>query len=174
MSVRTVLRRVGTLPNTGVPFVVSSRLGHEGHLSLQALFPENNERRLYLSDMVEMFRDSTEAGGRDLFACSVAQWQLLQDLGREFGWEPRGTTYRVPSDSKIAEPTFHEYAAGGPADPKIVETTDAINWARALEDRKQTLAPTGESDIALSGLVDDFIEYAYGGAFTFALSSSRA
>jgi len=136
-----------------------------------------------LSDMVRMFRNSTEPGGRDLFACSVAEWVLLQELGRDFGWTPLGTTYFAPGGAAAAAPRLHEYAAGSAADPKIIEAGDARNWARALEDRKHSLERAVQSGLrtadgenrdledaaGLTGLIDEFIEYAYGGAFTFAL-----
>lgn len=130
-----------------------------------------------MNEKVEMFRDSGEPGGRDLFACSVAEWTLFQELARDFGWVPRGTTYTAPSDSKVAAPAFHGYTAGSTADPKIVERTDALNWARALEDRKRSLesAPSQQgADSEPTGLIDEFIEYAYGGAFTFVLAAADA
>jgi len=128
-----------------------------------------------LNKTIEMFRDSAERGGRDLFTCSVAEWVLFQKLGRDFGWAPLGTTYIARNVVETSTPAFHGYTPGDTADLKIVAAGDARNWARALEDRRRALraepAEAGQN-VQLSGLIDDFIEYAYGGEFKFALASS--
>lgn len=129
---------------------------------------------------VELFRDAAESHGRDRFSCPGAVWDLLLELGETFGWRPLGTTYLVPPKSKVTTPARQNYQAGDPIDYKRVETEDAIAWASALEGsrhsshfiamvsaRSAAVGAAGSVDSLLS-LIDEFIEYVYGGAFTFA------
>lgn len=124
-----------------------------------------------------MFRDSAETAGRDLFACTEGEWLFLQELGRTFGWRALGTTYLVPSRLKIPEPAHRDYRGGEMGDVKTVSHNDAIAWARALDaskdsphfgamlDAQAAIAAT-DAD-SLRNFIAEFVEYAYGGSFTF-------
>ena len=69
-------------------------------------------------------------------------------------------------------------------DYKRIESADALAWARALDGAKRSSAfvsmvtaraasvGTGVTDAALLSLIDEFIQYLYGGAFTFAIVTS--
>jgi len=130
-----------------------------------------------------MFRDAGVSGGRNRFSCSLPTWELLAQLGRTFGWHARGTTYVVPITSKATLPALRNYQPGGSQDTKWVEAEDALGWARALElaktsqhlpamieARAAALAKDGKlAGDSLSGLLEEFIEFAYGGAFNFAI-----
>lgn len=128
---------------------------------------------------VELFRDAAESQGRDRFSCPVELWQLLLELGETFGWRPQGATYLVPPKLKVATPARQNYQAGSILDYKRVDAEDAIAWAGALESAKDSphfiamvsahsAAIGGATEAALLSLIDEFIEYVYGGAFTFA------
>jgi hypothetical protein len=137
-----------------------------------------------MSGTVEMFRPAAEREGRDRFSCSVAVWELLAEIGQTFGWQPKGTTYLVSPKQKVETPALRNYQPGNALDHKRVEAEDAIAWASALEVAKRSphLAAMmnarseaiGASDGAaidrLAPLLDEFIEFAYGGAFAFAIS----
>ena len=132
--------------------------------------------------MVFMFRDTAEAQGRDLFSCSDAEWQFLQTLATTFGWQPSGTTYQAPPRLKLTITALRNYVPGDASDRKDVSRDDAIDWGRALECAKRSphfTAMLGTSAAAaaahepvstasLVGLIDEFIAYVYGGAFSFA------
>jgi hypothetical protein len=129
---------------------------------------------------VELFRDAAESQGRDLFSCPAELWELLVELGETFGWRPLGTTYLVPPKSKVVTPARQNYQAGSAQDYKRVEAQDAIAWAGALDGAKRSphfiamvsarsaAIGGGSSEAALLSLIDEFIQYVYGGAFTFA------
>ena len=129
---------------------------------------------------VELFRDAAESQGRDRFSCRVELWDLLLDLGETFGWHPAGTTYLVPPTLKVATPARQNYQAGSVLDYKRVETSDAIAWAGALEGARRSphflsivatrfaAVADGASEASVLSLIDEFIQYVYGGAFTFA------
>ena len=137
--------------------------------------------------MVQMFRDAAEPHGRDRFSCPLAAWELLWELGQAFGWHPKGTTYTSPSERPVETPARHNYQPGDAPDYKRVEADDATAWASALEVAKHSphfaaminarsvaRATRGESTIELlSGVLDEFIEFLYGGAFTFAVSTDQ-
>jgi hypothetical protein len=127
---------------------------------------------------VVMFRASRQAHGRDLFTCSLADWEFLQHIGITFGWGPRGTTYELPPASKIVTPALHDYTPGEPADRKVVDRDDAIEWARSLEKAKasagfdallaaRTTKQPEYTAAVLSNLIEEFAQYAFGGAFAF-------
>ena len=127
---------------------------------------------------VEMFRDATEAGGRDRFWCSLVIWDLLQEIGVEFGWTPSGSTYLAHLDAKFAVPIERDYQPGQAEDLKEVSADDAMAWANALESALLSpllveiltaRAPTGVPHETLIGSVREFTEYCYGGAFAFAM-----
>ena len=127
---------------------------------------------------VEMFRDATEAGGRDRFSCSLVIWDLLQEIGVEFGWAPSGSTYLAQVDAKFAVPIERNYQPGEAEDLKEVSVEDAMAWANALEsallspllvEMLTARAPTGVPHETLIGSVREFTEYCYGGAFAFAM-----
>jgi hypothetical protein len=130
-----------------------------------------------------MFRDAGVPGGRNRFSCSLPTWELLAELGHTFGWRPKGTTYVVPVTSRATAPALRNYQPGGSQDTKWVEAEDALGWARALElaktspympamieARAATLVKDGRpAGDLLPGLFEEFIEFAYGGAFKFAI-----
>lgn len=136
-----------------------------------------------METMIEMVRDAVERGGRDRYACTVSAWNLFRQLGETFGWQPQGTTY-IPS-ARIKQPLLarHDYTPGVAEDSKCVESSDALAWARALEMARgsshlqvlisQTLATAGaeaETDSTrarFEAMLDEFIQYAYSGAFSF-------
>jgi hypothetical protein len=135
-----------------------------------------------------LFRASREEGGRDLFSCSTFEWSLLHELATTFGWKPLGTTYPLPARSKITVLARHDYQPGAPSDIKHVERSDAAQWARSLEGAKQSghlkaildarsgpgSAESPYDPGALATLVDEFTQYAYGGAFDFSIAETSA
>jgi hypothetical protein len=138
-----------------------------------------------MSTIVEMFREAAAPGGRNRYSCPMATWELMWDLGSAFGWEPKGTTYVLPAKSKVEAPARRNYQPGSEHDHKQVEAEDAMAWARALEIAKRSphsaqmiegrsaaLTDAGKpvSEL-LPGVLDEFIEFAYGGAFEFAIWS---
>lgn len=137
-----------------------------------------------MSGTVEMFRDTTERG-RDHFTCPIEVWELMWELGRTFGWHPEGTTYRVPPQLKVDIPARRNYHPGNALDRKQVAQEDALAWAKALEIAKGSshldamvavqVAAIGsdraERIARLRATLDEFIEFVYGGAFTFAVAS---
>jgi hypothetical protein len=130
-----------------------------------------------------MFRDARVSGGRNRFSCSLPTWDLLAELGRTFGWHPKGTTYVVPVATRTTAPALRNYQPGGSQDTKSVEAQDALGWARALELAKTSphvaamiaargaaLAQGGKPEGGLPpGALEEFIEFAFGGAFKFAI-----
>lgn len=134
---------------------------------------------------VEMFRDAAAPKGGNRFSCPLASWDLLWELGRAFGWQPEGTTYVRPANSTADVPARRNYEPSGSRDQKKVQEEDAVAWARALEVAKASphLAAMIEAHSAallgsgqaggdlLPGVLDEFIEFAYGGAFEFRTSS---
>ena len=130
---------------------------------------------------VRLYRDAAEPHGRDLFACSIAQWQFLLQLGRTFGWTPEGTTYELRLDSKIVSAARRDYEPGATADRKLVDAEDARRWAHALEDamtsphlpamiEAHSTAVLADEKNTVTSVIDsmaEFIQYAYGGAFMF-------
>jgi hypothetical protein len=141
-----------------------------------------------MSAIVEMFRGAAAPGGRHRFSCSVPTWELLLELGRAFGWQPKGTTYVLPEKSAVEAPARRNYQPGSVHDHKQVETEDAMAWARALEvakvsphaaamiaARSAALAEAGKNGAELQlGVIDEFIAFAYGGAFEFAIGSDAS
>jgi hypothetical protein len=132
-----------------------------------------------MNGTVEMFRAAVEREGRDRFSCSLAVWELLVEIGQTFGWQPKGTTYLVSPRQKVETPALRNYQPGNALDHKRVETEDAIAWARALEVAKRSphlaamMNARSEAIGASDGTaphLDEFIAFAYGGAFTFAIS----
>jgi len=136
------------------------------------------------TSVVQMVRDAAEAQGRDRYSCSLPVWEFLRELGHTFGWLPQGTTYTSASDREPQASARHNYQPGDALDSKRVEAADALAWARALDAARHSphfagitdagsgaTAPSGmESGASLRSLVDEFIQYAYGGAFTFVIS----
>jgi hypothetical protein len=130
-----------------------------------------------------MFRDAGSSGEHNRFSCSLATWELLAELGRTFGWHPKGTTYVVPVTSRATVPALRNYEPGGSQDTKWIEAEDALGWARALEHanasphvramteaRAASLAKEGKrTDDLLPGVLEEFVAFAYGGAFKFAI-----
>jgi len=136
-----------------------------------------------MKKIVEMARNSTEANGRDRFSCSIAVWELLQELGLAFGWRQHGTTYVAPpSLKKLDAPARHNYQPGDALDYKRLDAEDAMAWAGALDSAKQSphfsamleecwtrRVPDGTAcPPTLHSLILEFTEYAYGGGFVFA------
>jgi hypothetical protein len=141
-----------------------------------------------MTAIVEMFREAAAPGGRNRFSCPLQTWELLWELGRAFGWTPRGTTYVLPAKSTVEVPARRNYQPGSEYDHKHVEADDAMAWARALEVAKDSphtaamiearsaaLADAGNVGAqVLPGVVDEFIAFAYGGAFEFAIWSDAS
>jgi hypothetical protein len=141
-----------------------------------------------MTAIVEMFRAAAAPHGRNRFSCPVQIWDFLWELGHAFGWRPQGTTYVVPAKSTLESPALRDYRPGGTQDYKQVAAADATAWARALEVAKVSphlagmiearSAALASSDKGVSellpGVLDEFIEFAYGGAFAFAISSDDA
>ena len=132
-----------------------------------------------MNGVVEMFRDAAERHGRDRFSCSLPVWRVLKDLAVTFGWQARGTTYSTGSNPPIDLPARHDYQPGDSQDRKYVDAEDAIAWANALEAAKRSAHFTAMIDAAADGvsmeaplrsLIDEFVAYAYGGAFAFAIA----
>jgi hypothetical protein len=138
-----------------------------------------------MTAIVQMFRAAAAPQGRNRFACPLSIWDFLWELGHAFGWRPQGTTYVAPAKSAVESPPRRDYRPGGTQDYKEVAAEDAMAWARALEVAKASphLAGMIEARSAalarggnvgselLPGVLDEFIEFAYGGAFAFAIVS---
>ena len=136
-----------------------------------------------MSVTVEMSRHAAAPGGRNRFSCPLPIWELLWELGHAFGWQPKGATYVLPARSTVEAPARRNYHPGSVYDHKQVESDDAMAWARALEAAKrsphtQAMIEARSAALAsadkvsgelLPGVVDEFIEFAYGGAFEFAI-----
>jgi hypothetical protein len=132
-----------------------------------------------------MFRDAGVPKGRDRFSCPLPIWEFLWELGRAFGWHPIGTTYVMPANSTVGVPARRDYHPGTSQDHKLVAAEDAVAWARALdaakvspylaamiEARAVALPSSGKPDAELlPGVLEEFTEFAYGGAFEFAIWS---
>lgn len=127
---------------------------------------------------VEMFRDATEDRARDRFSCSLVVWDLLQQIGVEFGWAPAGSAYVAHSHSKFVVPIERDYQPGDAKDPKRVSAEDAMAWANAVESAllsprlSEILSahvPAGASHETLIGSLKEFTQYCYGGEFAFAM-----
>lgn len=134
-----------------------------------------------------MVRAAAERGGRNRYACSLSAWNLFRQLGTTFGWQPQGTTYMPAAGSKQVQLARHDYTPGVAEDSKCVESEDAVAWAGALEKARssshlhvlisQTIADTStgaasdagaeQTRARLEATLDEFIEYAYSGAFSF-------
>jgi hypothetical protein len=129
--------------------------------------------------MIIALRGSPQEARR--FACPVNTWEFLGDLGQTFGWHPRGATYVTSSRQKTQPPTNirHNYQPGGTQDCKQIEAPDAIEWASALGLAKRSAHFSGmirahaalvrSAEEPLLEMVDEFIDFARGGAFVFAL-----
>lgn len=141
-----------------------------------------------MSRTVEMFREGAELNESDRFACTLTVWQLLQELGRTFGWHPKGTTYVAPPARKSSVLAARDYQPGDASDRKRVETDDARAWARALEAALQSghlaamleggrEAEAGSTEglgERLPLVIHQFIEFSYRGAFEFALAGAES
>ncbi len=133
-----------------------------------------------MSSDVQMFRMAAEPQGRDRFSCPLPVWELLREIGETFGWQPMGTTYIAPPKRSVDTSVRHNYQPGDPLDQKCVEAEDALAWARALEVAKRSphfvamksrFTTNGIDTIGElpPGVLDEFIEFAYGGTFTFTI-----
>lgn len=141
-----------------------------------------------MTPIVQMFRQAAAPKGRNRFSCPLPIWELLGELGRAFGWQPQGTTYVVPVRNAVDAPARRNYQPGSLQDHKQIAAEDAKAWARALEvakgsphaaamieARAAALADAGKgASELLPGVIDEFIEFAYGGAFEFAIGSDAA
>ena len=131
-----------------------------------------------VNSTVEMFRDAAEAKGRDRFSCSLLVWNLLQQIGVEFGWDPQGSAYVALPGTRHATPAERDYQPGDARDFKQVSAEDAMAWATAVEaallaPRLSEIlmrgAPAGVPHDAIISVMREFTEYCYGGAFVFAM-----
>jgi hypothetical protein len=131
---------------------------------------------------VTLVRNATEPGGRNVFSCTQREWELLVQLGQVFGWPARGATYIRHKSSSVDDDVRHGYKAGESEDPKRVDSDDALSWATALvrargSERIDALIEKTEggqqnaiNSVLFAAILDDFIEYAYGGEFSFSKS----
>lgn len=132
--------------------------------------------------LVRLCRDAAEPQGRDLFACPLAQWHFLLELERTFGWAADGATYELRAHSKIVAAVKRDYEPGDPSDRKLVDAEDARRLAHALEDaltskllpamieaRAAALLVNENTVTSIMDSAAEFVQYAYGGAFTFSL-----
>jgi hypothetical protein len=137
--------------------------------------------------IVEMSRDAAEPSGRNRFSCSLVAWEFLRELGETFGWRPQGTTYTASPAAKIEAAARRNYEPGEALDQKRIEADDALAWASALEMARtsahlpailsaRAAAKSGVEASAetLSNVLEEFTEYAYGGAFVFAIRSDSS
>jgi hypothetical protein len=129
---------------------------------------ESKER----DDVVEMVRDARALGGRDRFSCTLDEWRSLLKLAQEFGWRPLGTTYELPSASKVEEAARRDYEPGEASDRKRIDADDSNALARALTDARSSERLAELTDESLRTLVSEFAQYAYGGAFMFVRSDA--
>jgi len=132
-----------------------------------------------------MARDSAEPGGRDRFACSLPIWTLLLQVAESFGWKPSGTTYSSARPLLVESAVRHNYQPGAAQDQKRVAADDALAWAMALNEARHsphllamlessaaaTTALAGAAEAPFTVVLDEFIAYAFGGAFYFALEA---
>jgi hypothetical protein len=131
-------------------------------------------------EAITLVRDAAEPGGRNVFSCTRQEWELLVELGQAFGWLARGAAYIRQNTSSADDDVRHGYEAGDIRDPKRVESGDALSWAAALDRARrsdriegligQTAAAKEQGPIDeahFAAILDDFIEYAYGGEFSF-------
>jgi hypothetical protein len=155
-------------------------------------FAQVCESEVSMSFMIEMVRDSAEAGGRDRFSVSDEAWDLLQEIGKTFGWKPAGATYARHAAAKPLDAVvLHDYRPGDRLDAKIVADEDARAWAAALTtarhsphllaligarpgvvvlDEAASKDETRSANAPFAVSMNEFIEYAFGGAFSFARS----
>lgn len=128
--------------------------------------------------VVSMVRASTEPGGRDRFACSLATWYLLARAAESFGWKPRGTSYSSSRPAFIESAVRHDYEPGDARDQKLVDAQDALAWAMALNEARHSpnllamlnATVADDPDAApVMVVMDEFVAYAFGGPFSFAL-----
>jgi hypothetical protein len=131
---------------------------------------------------VTLVRSAAEPGGRDVFSFTQREWELLVQLGQLFGWPARGATYIRHQGLPAEDDVRHGYKAGESEDPKRVDSKDALSWAAALDrargsERIDALIQKTEAgqqnainSVLFAAILDDFIEYAYGGEFSFSKS----
>lgn len=126
---------------------------------------------------------SRKTGAPNRFSCPLPTWEMLHELGRAFGWHPQGATYVIPAKSAVESPARRNYEPCDSEDQKQVGDADAMAWAGALEKAKVSphvtamlekrslaFATSGKADgELLPSVIDEFIEFAYGGAFKFAI-----
>lgn len=115
------------------------------------------------------------------FLCPVTTWEFLSDLGRTFGWHPRGSTYVTTARQRTLPPPAirHNYHPGGMKDCKQIEADDATAWAGALGTARHSVYFSGmirahatlvhSTEEPLRDMVDEFIDFARIGAFVFSL-----
>ena len=122
--------------------------------------------------VVEMVRDARALHGRDRFSCTLEEWRSVLKVAQTFGWQPRGTTYELSPRSKIDDPARRDYEPGEPADRKRVDDDDANALALALSQAREApdLTSTKISREEFRTLLSELAQYAFGGAFMFALS----
>jgi hypothetical protein len=137
---------------------------------------------------VLLTRAAGEPGGRNVFSCSHREWAMLVHLARAADWGALGTTYIRPGAPPIEEAARHSYEPGESRDPKCVDAQDAVGWAAALDRVRRlgsldNLIESASSELGLSldtsrvhfaGVLNDFIEYAFGGQFSFARATAEA
>jgi hypothetical protein len=134
------------------------------------------------SEIVEMTRDAGDPGERHRYSCSLEQWTLMLELGKEFGWRAHGATYlRRPASLRGSASMRHNYIPGDSRDAKCVDGKDAAAFAASLERAhrsphfgaltRQTaqVVPTSFEE-----MLGGFIAYATAGEFSFAMASKDA
>jgi hypothetical protein len=143
--------------------------------------------------IIEMMREGAEATGRDQFTLDSNAWILLIEVASAFGWKPQGTRYLRKSaahkaDIDASDIALHDYLPGNHRDVKIIAAADAHAWATALSDARQSphlsamieaqpgtvvlhhndSSATTNVNAPFSVAMDEFIQFANLGAFTFA------
>jgi hypothetical protein len=126
--------------------------------------------------------------GDDQFACTLADWNFIFDLGHTFGWHPAGTTY-LPQQGDRARrnPIKHDYRPGDSQDSKRVEADDSAQWAAALDAALRSPFISGmlrthvtmlegnraDAERSLHSQLQTFAQFLRRGAFNIALKDVR-
>lgn len=135
-----------------------------------------------------MFREGAERSGRERFSCSLRAWDFINELGRTFGWRPKGTTYVEPPGRKGPTPAPRNYQPGEAQDRKWIETRDVHGWAEALRVARGSQyfdamiathcgsqpGSVESKPERLTFEIDQFIEFCRGGAFEFSIKDSES
>src|SRR5689334_1228262 len=88
-----------------------------------------------MSDYIEMQRGNPRRNTAN-FACDLSSWRFMLEVGKAFGWRPRGAPYVelviYGKRTLKSVPMRRDYEPGSSNDPKQLEADDALAWAKAL------------------------------------------